>query len=198
MLFTLAAVISWRVVSLNEPSYRGKPLSFWLTAYQTQDGYERIPPERLAMQREADIALGQAGTNAMPLLLRLIRAKDSALKTKLMRLWERQNIIKIKFTPAAESNYQGWVGFHRLGLGAKEMLPVLVEIADQTPSPSRFAVAEIGCIGQSDKTAMPVLERWATNADKYVRYEAILSLGRMRDEPKRVVPILTNALSDWS
>jgi hypothetical protein len=194
----VAGIIAWQGFALREPRYEGRPLSFWLKAYRSDDGRARIPDERAAMQHKADEALGKAGTNAIPVLFGMIRAKDSRLKIAAMNLLKRQRIVKIQFTSAVELNYQGWTGFYKLGLGGRDVLPQLMEIANEGPTPSRFAVAEVACISRSAKEAIPPLLQWATNADPWVRYEALPAFTYDHDEPEKVVPLLTVALRDPS
>ena len=49
---------------------------------------------------KTDEVVRQAGTNALPTLLRMLRAKDSSLKVNLVDLLTRQHIIKMDFTLA--------------------------------------------------------------------------------------------------
>ena len=56
-----------------EPLYQGKPLTFWL-------GRSYFHPLNLADQQAATAAVQRAGTNAIPTLLRLMRARDSKTK----------------------------------------------------------------------------------------------------------------------
>ena len=100
LFVALVGVIVWQVAQpADEPIYKGKPLSGWLKAY-VNNAKSSDDPQLLKVNE----AVRQAGTNAIPTLLRLLRAKDSALKLKLMDLAEIQHIIKIRFTPAEELN----------------------------------------------------------------------------------------------
>ncbi len=103
MLAALAGVILWQVSPPREPVYEGKPLSSWLKAYATPGGPEAF----------ADEAVRQAGTNAIPQLLSLLRFEDSALKVKFMDLVRQQHIVTIQFTTAAAWNWAGAKRFER-------------------------------------------------------------------------------------
>jgi hypothetical protein len=63
---------------------------------------------------KADKAVGQAGTNAIPALLRLLQARDSDLKVKLMALVKEQQIIKIEATTAEDWHWPAVRGFEIL------------------------------------------------------------------------------------
>jgi hypothetical protein len=53
---------------------------------------------------QANEAVSAIGTNGIPTLLRLLRAKDSNLKIRVMGLLQRQHIVKIEYTPAEHWN----------------------------------------------------------------------------------------------
>src|SRR5882762_6938554 len=72
-----------------EPVFQGTPLSVWLTGLDEGSNGPR-PDFRAARE-----AVRQIGTNAIPALLRMFRAKDSALTLKLISLVAKQQIIKI-------------------------------------------------------------------------------------------------------
>src|SRR5579872_4898885 len=90
LIVLFAAILggfAWDVLRQREPVYQGKPLSVWL------EGYERGGWAR----QNADEAVRQAGTNAIPTLLRMLQEKDSPMMLKLVALARRQHFIKIKY-----------------------------------------------------------------------------------------------------
>ena len=139
-----------------------------------------------------------AGTNALPILLRMLRANDSALKLKCVDLAKRQHFIRIKYTPAEELNYRACSGFGVLGSKAQNAVPALVEIANQNLSRASrwYAIQALVLVGLPAQEAIPLLSGWATNADGSVRSYAINALGKIRAEPERGLPVLINALND--
>jgi HEAT repeat protein len=195
-LVALAGVIEWMLHS-QEPVYQGKPLSFWLKSRRMAVG-KINGVYYMGFREGADEAVRQAGTNAIPTLLRLLRAKDSALKAKMLSLARRQRVIKIEYTPAEVWCIGARYGFSVLGAKAQSSVPALIEIANQNLSAASrcCAIDALGLIGPPAKDAVPSLLGWATNADWQVRCNAILALGRIRAEPERVLPVLTNALHD--
>jgi len=86
VLVTLAGVIGWQGLRLREPVYQGRRLGDWLAAYK-MDGLAGVESWQVRVeQQKADEAVRHAGTNALPVLLRMLRAKDSALKVKCVEL----------------------------------------------------------------------------------------------------------------
>jgi hypothetical protein len=73
----LVGVIGWQLVKpSDEPSYKGKTLSAWLRSYEY---IARSHSAGVAEESELDEireAIRHIGTNAIPTLLRLVRAKD--------------------------------------------------------------------------------------------------------------------------
>ena len=103
LLVAIASVGVCQVSQPREPVYHGKPLSSWLKAYRIN---ESIPVEAWKRQgQEADEVVRQLGSAALPSLLRMLRAKDSAWKTELLAWAKRQHYIHINHTPAEEHNY---------------------------------------------------------------------------------------------
>ena len=134
VLVMLASVIVWQVQHLREPVYKGRRLDDWLSAYRLQ-GTAGVETWQVRLQQqEAEEALRHAGTNALPTLLRMLRAKDSALKLRFIQLAGRQHLIKIRYTPAEELNYRACSAFGVLHAKAQSAVPALREIADQNLS----------------------------------------------------------------
>src|ERR1700687_4598345 len=92
MMSLLVAVIGgllYLALPPREPSYQGKPLSYWLAKCEevgTISADTKDPKER-----ECREAIRHIGTNAIPALLRKLQAKDSALKSQLIYLIEKQD-----------------------------------------------------------------------------------------------------------
>ena len=155
----------------TEPMYQGKPLIEWLEACPTciiwfagpvpYDFSPRAGVSPLA-KRNAEEALRQAGTNAIPTLLRLLRSRDSALKLKLIPLV--QHLVKIKYASAGDRNSTGCWGFYILGADAQPATQELVQIAKQNISdPSRScALLALNFVAPSANSPMM---RWVPNAD---------------------------------
>jgi len=184
----IASVVFWHLWPRREPVYQGRSLSSWLTNVASTG----------MLSASAAEAVRQMGTEALPTLLRMLRAKDSSLKLKLMDWAERQPIVKIEHTPAEELNLRAKCAFAALGAKAQSAVPALITIANQKISleSQTDAIHALGFIVPPAKEAVLSLLRWATNADQEVRFGAILALGRIHAQPERVLPVLINALHD--
>ena len=173
-LVGLAGVTEWQVLQASrarEPVYQGKRLSAWLEAYRMH-GMAGVETWQVRQeQQEADEAVRHAGTNALPTLLRMLRAHDSALKAGVIRLAERKHLASIKLIPAEELNYRACWAFGVLRAKAQSAVPALLEIASQDLSGhSRYyALTALASIGPPAKEAIPSLLALATNTDSAVR-----------------------------
>jgi hypothetical protein len=193
-LFTLL-LIAWLCLLLRQdsrrPVYHGKPLTLWLQTYTRSS---RGSPE----WKEADEAVRHAGTNAIPVLLHLIQAKDSELKLRLVALAQKQRLIKIHFVPAAQRNIQASRAFIVLGDTAKGAVPALVKKFDEDLSADSLSAIEdaLAWIGPAAMPAIPVLLNTATNSNSRVRANALWALGEIHAEPLLCVPALIQGLND--
>src|SRR4051812_31323848 len=103
LLLAIAAGVTLKIYCFREaePIYGGKPLHVWLEAYDPYLQWNTSP----AQKNEADTAIRNAGTNALPILLRMLRANDKPWSDKLHALLNKQHIIEIKHTQAANLNF---------------------------------------------------------------------------------------------
>jgi HEAT repeat protein len=188
LLVVLLGGFAWWLLHPNEPFYNGKPLSVWLDIYGLSGTYE---PGR-------DEALRHIGTNAIPTLLQMLRAKDSPLKTKCIQFLNSQHLVRIKILPASLKNNEAFFAFAVLRADAKNAVPDLTQIYDEKISlESQISTAvSIGAIGPDAKSAIPSLLRGLTSTNERVRYSAIFALGEIHGEPETVVPELVKFLHD--
>ena len=162
-LIALVSVIIRQMLQTGEPVYQGKPLSSWLKRLRTilagDNGTSASPPLASDAQRQrVDEVVRQVGTNALPTLLRMLRAKDSALKVKLMDLARRQHIITIQHTPAGDLNHQAAFAFKALGATARSAVPEVMEIAERKVSPaSQYSAILVGAGPAQGRHLTPAL-----------------------------------------
>ena len=110
---------TWFVLGPQEPVYESKPLSVWLEGYD--DGVWGSP-----QRKKADEAVRHLGTNALPTLLRLLQAEDSVLKIRLIRLAQKQHLIKVRYVPADARRREAMSGVR------KDAVKALKRIAPET------------------------------------------------------------------
>jgi hypothetical protein len=173
-----------------EPVFQGTPLSVWLTGFDEKSNGPR-PDYRAARE-----AVRQIGTNAIPALMRMLRAKDSALTLKLIRLVAKQPIIKIHYVPASTRNLEAAAALETLGAQAQDAVPQLIEMFDRIPSRQSEIAIILGCIGPPAKEAIPSLLRGTNNTNSSLRADSVFALGGIHSEPGTVVPVLVQALRD--
>jgi hypothetical protein len=109
----------WVTMTLREPSYRGKPLSFWLLRAEAAEVLDPKDPKFI----ECREAIRGIGTNAIPMLLRILRAKDSASKKAVLKLVEKQNFVRIPLRGDEEQKGKAQAGFYLLGELASNAVP---------------------------------------------------------------------------
>lgn len=196
-LVLLVALAGWGIsfaLTPREPVYDGKPLSYWLKGYDPLEGSE---PGR----QQADQAVRQIGTNAIPLLLRMLREQDSPLKLKLIALARKQHVIKINYVSASSHNIQAAAAFEKLGPEAASAVPELVKICemdfDLPPRELSFSreyivIETLGFIGPRAKTAVPLILKSLEHNPEGI--DAIMALGRIHAQPDASVPALAQCL----
>jgi hypothetical protein len=178
----------------REPVYEGKTLVRWLRTYAPSSKAQRNSQE----WNKADDAVRQSGTNCMPVLLQMLRAKDSRLKLGLISLARKQHLIKLDFVPAEEVNVEASRAFIVLASAGKNAVPALIKIYDENISTeSRRAITDaMAWIGPSAAPATPLLLGAVTNSDARLRANALWALGEIHAEPELCVPKLISGLSD--
>ena len=218
LIITGAALLAIVVIPLfigsgaPDPRYQNKPLSAWL---------KDLGVGNRAQQTWAEDAIRNIGTNALPMLLKELRAQDPLGWQLWYRIWPRKT-----YTVAADRCIAADRALQVLGPEAEAALPALLQIAadpqcgDNRP---RGALAAIGpravtpmiyaltnsnqrvrscaalvltSIGRSARDAAAALLRSLSDPDARVRAHAAGALSRIEADPKIAVPALTERLSD--
>jgi hypothetical protein len=198
VLLAAALVIAALMVSRTAesgPVYQGKSLQVWLREYhrsRTQVG------ENGTECLKAEEAIHRIGTNGIPTLLQMLRAKDSALMSELQEHDNRYLLLKVNSNPAWLQNWDASMGFELLGQDAEDAVPALLEIYKQNISGrSRMATAwSLAGIGRAARAAVPTLVRAATNSDPSMRPSALWGLMGIRSDPAMSIPVMVGCLSD--
>jgi hypothetical protein len=192
-LFALLGLIVWLVLRVreSEPIVQGRPLSHWLAESQFADPLSRM---------KANEIIDTVGTNSIPTLLRFLRRYDSDLERKLIQLLKRQRLVSVRLNTDVQRNYQGALGFARLGPAAYRAIPELINIFNENISgPSRFwTITSLGSIGPAASNAIPLLVSTLndTNTTLGLRLSCITTLQMIHGAPEVTIPSLINALGD--
>jgi HEAT repeat protein len=190
--FALVAVVVGVVASqmfrprIPDPIYEGRHLSFWVARYGTE-------------WEKPNAAVRQAGTNAIPLLLQLLRTHDSQLKHKLIELGAMQDYVQWPFVSHARRYYyRALCGFEALGTNGQEAVSRLLQICEVDPSGEShpYTLDALAAIGTGSREFVSWLHSAATNSIPELRKYAIDTLGSMRAEPETTIPLLLGCLND--
>jgi hypothetical protein len=193
LLLAVLATISWLVLRPPdpEPTYQGMPLTWWLDGLVLGS----IPPA------QANEAVQQIGTNAIPTLLRMLKSRDSSFKFKLNQLAHKQHVIRFRFKWANPQHSEALAGFTALGPRAKSAVPALVEIYNQLPPDVNTTyhsdiAAMLASMGPAAADAIPRFLQDTTDTNSAVRWRALWVLSHVTARPDLAVPALKKSLHD--
>lgn len=189
-------VVGWSIFHASsappEPMYKGKPLSYWLQGYVIASGPSATT--------HANTAVRAAGTNAIPLLLRMLQTQDSPTENKLVAWAFSIPYVREHYTRPFDESFQAWQGFRDLGIIAAPAIPDLIKILNENTNTTtvEYSAAILGGLGPAASNAVPTLLRIATGTNQAARDAALGALGQIHCHPDTVVPLLVAALHDPS
>lgn len=187
----------WRASGPREPVFEGRPLTSWLDHHVASSAAS--PPYGSPGWKKADEAIRHIGTNAIPKLLEMIRAKDRPpLVLKLMDRVRRFGFPVMNYRYSMVRHEEAEYAFKMLGTNAVSAVPELIRIYQQNISASsqRCAALALGHIGQGAQPALPALIQRFTHTNSDTRFYAVSAVMSIGGKPAVVVPALTSALKD--
>ncbi len=152
--------------------YHGKSLRAWLKEY---DNVKEVFANHGAKLHELDKIVSQAGTNAIPTLLTLLREEEA----------------KEQGDGAAD-------GFSVLGARATNAVPDLMKIYEQNPAARGDVLYSLNCIGTNADVPMDWLLPKLNDPDPKIRAGVAYVVGQMHAESDQAIPALIQCLSDSS
>jgi hypothetical protein len=141
----------------KEPAYDGKKLSAWLDELVALNNSNR--GGALNTPTKAVVAIG---TNALPWLLKELRADGNRLHWRCNQLLNKQSVIKYRFPDVNSRLRRAAFGFQVLGGLAEPAIPDLLKLVEVSPGYVPGALVGIGPL------AMPALSQCLTNTRSYV------------------------------
>lgn len=138
-------------------------------------------------------------TNAIPLLLEMLSAKDSRFRRSLIIAFSKvQRLVPVRIIPADGRHRQATDGFRALGEDAGSAVPALIQLYEHSGSEwsRNLAASVLGSMGPAAKAAVPHLVGGATGTNPVLRLNSLGALYEIHSEPDLVVPIFTNCLAD--
>ncbi|MDB6109439.1 MAG: repeat protein [Pedosphaera sp.] len=133
VVIALLPAVAWQVRRPRQPAYQGKTISAWLDQYSH--------PTPLQSRDTAQAAIQNIGTNAIPVLLKMIRTHDSPLEHSTKKLLRKQSLIPIHWHTDNECRAQACLGFRILSLNARAAAADLADLAIASPDPGIRASA---------------------------------------------------------
>jgi hypothetical protein len=197
LLASVLGLLVWRASGTREPVFEGRTLRRWLNHHVASSA--AIPPYNSPGWRKADEALRHIGTNAVPTLLGMLRAKDPPKAVlKLLEAARRYRWTRINYHYAVSRHEEAKYAFEVLGKSAVGAVPELIRIYEQgiSPSSQSCAAQALGHIGRGAQAALPALIRNFAHTNGNVRFDAVSAVMHIGGEPRVVVPALTGALKD--
>jgi len=166
-----------------------------MTAY----GYYTLQPDpKHPTINQANEAIRQMGTNAVPIFLRMLEQPDSTLKQRFLKVFNaKQRFLRIP-NPPGNRHFHTLNGFRLLGASASNAVPRLIRIFDTDPSPFPQHVVPVilAHIGWPARQAIPAMVRGTTHTNEVVRNNCIYAISQIQGDPKLVVPALVKCLKD--
>jgi hypothetical protein len=171
-VFGLAAIVVAGIATVilrpGEPVYQGKPLSHWLEEL----GVSWPGPGG----EKATEAIQAIGTNALPYLLRSLKASDSEGWVRLVELSRRQNLIKFPFRLADEKRDNAKRAFMVLGPTAESAIPDLAVMLKDLET-TEIAATAFFAVGPK---SIPVLTEACSDTSQFVRGQAAFVLAKLK------------------
>lgn len=197
LLASALGAFFWQASRPRQPVFEGRTLTSWLDHHVASSAAS--PPYDSPGWKKADEALRSIGTNAIPTLLDMIRAKDPPqFMLTLLELARRQHWMRINYRYASSRNEEAEYAFEVLRTNAVSAVPELIKIYEENVSPSsqRCAALALGHIGRGAQAALPALIQHFTHTNGDVRFYAVSAVMSIGGEPGVVIPALTSALKD--
>src|SRR5687767_9839644 len=166
----------------REPRYGGRKLTSWMADLDNWS----VADTNAAVAR----AIRAMGPQCVPWVMRGLRAEDSWLKLKLLKLAAKQSIISVKFEPASKMRFRAIRAASALGPEARAVIPLLqAQFArnDFNAYSAAFALRSMGAEG-----LLPLMQT-VTNGSREARLGAIVNLGIMRKNAAPAIPLLIAA-----
>jgi hypothetical protein len=187
-----------------EPQYQGRKLTEWARDIDQSDFFRQPQYQQHEAKSEQAIAAVQhIGTNALPMALDLLAAKDSWFKKKIEKWaqryddddWPGQRRFPIYIKSAGEKNYEGANIIWALGPVTKPIIPSLMQLF-QSPN-EEIAANMMYALPGAGTNVVPPLIRLLGSTNKDIRIRAAIILGRhFGSQAHAAVPVLLQGLDE--
>jgi hypothetical protein len=163
----LLAWLAFNLAHTVEPAYQGRTLTDWLRIAVND---ETNAPSRLSSsptQIDAEKAIRQIGTNALPHILELLQTRDSKFKRSANSLLNHQSFIQFRFPDFVDQKLMAVTGIEILGKDATPAVPALIRLTFKGDMETRTcALISLESIRPPKDVFLPVLITLLNNPDK--------------------------------
>jgi len=188
LIIIFISIVIIKLLPSGEPRYHDRTLTQWLDDRTKRQNPFLTHPAPLSA--EAQQAIKSIGTNAVPILLEMVQAKDSAFKTRLNSALNRQRFIKFSSRPAVEQRAMAFAGFEILGENANSAAPALASLTADPDAGVRYTALESLRRVTSDKSVLvPVLLHACRDSAPEIRFVASTDLHFRSPESLRTAGI---------
>ncbi len=203
LLTAAVAGLAWLYfLRSGEPVYQGKPLTVWLQQFGTNHWSAGHGGD---LDRQAEAALQHIGTNAVPIYLQMMTAKESPLRVKVLTLIPKPWLARFHVSGVDEyrnqinsRNHLGTFGFVALGAQAKPFVPALMALnSDEDQGTRYYAVFTLRCLGPMANAALPVMLACLKDPQPSVRVEAAKFFGEIQQQPEQSVRVLMDFIEQY-
>ncbi|MDB6068663.1 MAG: hypothetical protein JWR26_4871 [Pedosphaera sp.] len=184
LLVALVGGIAWLAFRPSEPRYKGRRLSAWL-----EDLNEARPGPQFDEAREA---ISQMGSNSLPRIISMLRARDSLSKQRLMKWAGEHHMFESAFEPVQKSQHHAVIACFVLGPKAAPAIPALIAFLNE----GNVGTGVGQTLAKMGPEALGPLIGSLSNRDDLVRREVAYSLGDFQSNAPMVVPVLIQCLKD--
>lgn len=197
LLGMIFCLLAWRRMGQSEPVYKGRPVSSWLEGHVASNAAH--PAYGSPGWLEADAALRKIGTNAIPVLLKMIAAKD--YPRPVINFWNlaaRYHLLSHPYRYAFNQNEEALFAFKMLGQSAAPAVPGLTGIYERKATwfSKDCAAWALGSIGRAAQPALPVLLHDFSSTNKQERFDAVSAVMEIGGPTNLVLPALISAAKD--
>jgi hypothetical protein len=146
----------------RQPAHEGKSLRRWLTQLKP-----RYNSQDYSINAEVYRALQAIGTNAIPVLRMELRARDSKVKARIIRLLGRQSFFLMMLAPAEVRRRNAVLACQVLGPSGSPLIPDLDDLLNRAEGRVVEAAEALASAGPE---AMPILLKRLSHTNSSVRH----------------------------
>jgi HEAT repeat protein len=176
------------LVPSRSPQYQGKTLWEWVQALPNN----YVPLLQRGPPNEAQEALRHVGSNAIPYLIRMLRARDSAFVENIKCRLDKYPFINFAYRHAWQDRIDALKAVAVLGPVAQATIPEISNVLTQRLEVN-LALRALGAIGPE---AVPSLLQALTMTNNNARDTAAFMLTQFREQSAQIVPAFMVYLDD--